>query len=53
VNGADLTQLIRMRERGELTIPVGSILQLEEAVTAHEMLAGKPHTRGKIVLEVR
>jgi NADPH:quinone reductase-like Zn-dependent oxidoreductase len=24
VNGADLTQLIRMRERGELTIPVGS-----------------------------
>jgi NADPH:quinone reductase-like Zn-dependent oxidoreductase len=53
VNGGDLTQLIRMRERGELTIPVGSILSLEEAVTAHEMLAGKPHKRGKIVLEVR
>ncbi len=53
VNGGDLAQLMRMRERGELTIPVGSILSLEEAVTAHEMLAGKPHKRGKIVLEVR
>jgi NADPH:quinone reductase-like Zn-dependent oxidoreductase len=53
VNGGDLARLIRMRERGELTIPVGSTLSLEEAVTAHEMLAGRPHKRGKTVLEVR
>jgi NADPH:quinone reductase-like Zn-dependent oxidoreductase len=45
-------QLMHMRECGELTIPVGSVVPLYEAATAHEMLAGKPHKRGKIVLAV-
>jgi NADPH:quinone reductase-like Zn-dependent oxidoreductase len=42
-----------MREKEKLTIPVGSVLPLEDAIAAHEMLAGtRPHKRGKIVLEV-
>jgi NADPH:quinone reductase-like Zn-dependent oxidoreductase len=53
VNGEDLAQLAAMHERGELVIPVGSVLPLQQAQIAHEMLAGKPHKRGKIVLEVR
>ncbi|HEX4182995.1 MAG TPA: NADP-dependent oxidoreductase [Caulobacteraceae bacterium] len=36
---------------GEKLFPrVGTVLPLEEARTAHEMLAGAPHKRGKIVL---
>jgi len=36
-----------------LTIPVGSIVPLADAVAAHEMLAGaRPHKRGKTVIEV-
>jgi hypothetical protein len=31
---------------------VGSVLPLEEARTAHEMLAGAPHKPGKILLRV-
>jgi hypothetical protein len=31
---------------------VGEILSLDQARTAHEMLDGKLHKRGKIVLEV-
>ena len=31
---------------------VGSVLPLEEARAAHQMLAGAPHKPGKIVLEV-
>jgi hypothetical protein len=31
---------------------VGDVLPLGEARIAHEMLAGKPHKRGKIVLTV-
>ena len=53
VNAANLTQLMQMRQQGELTIAVGSVVPLQEAVTAHEMLAGKAHKRGKIVIEVR
>ena len=52
VNGKDLAQLAEMHERGELVIPVGSILPLREAEIAHEMLGGKPHKRGKIVLQL-
>ena len=33
-----------------LTVEVGTVLPLDEARTAHEMLAGAPHKRGKIVL---
>jgi NADPH:quinone reductase-like Zn-dependent oxidoreductase len=53
VNTDQLTQLAQLHERQELTIPVGSILPLAEAVAAHEMLAGtRPHQRGKIVIKI-
>jgi NADPH:quinone reductase-like Zn-dependent oxidoreductase len=37
---------------GELRTCVGEVLPLGAARTAHEMLGGKPHKRGKIVLTV-
>jgi hypothetical protein len=37
---------------GQLMPQVGSLLPLSDVRTAHEMLAGAPHKRGKIVLEV-
>jgi len=53
VNTDQLTQLAQLHERHELTIPVGSVLPLAEAIAAHEMLAGtRAHQRGKIVIEV-
>ena len=39
-------------DAGELTTSVGDVLPLSAARVAHEMLAGKPHKRGKIVLTV-
>jgi NADPH:quinone reductase-like Zn-dependent oxidoreductase len=39
-------------ERRKISPRVGSVLSLEEARRAHEMLAGAPHKKGKIVLEV-
>jgi len=38
--------------RGQLTARVGTVLPLDQARTAHEMLGGAPHRRGKIVLSV-
>ena len=53
VNTDQLTQLAQLHERHELTIPVGSILPLADAVAAHEMLAGtRAHRRGKIVIKI-
>ena len=37
---------------GKLRAQVGSVLPLSEARRAHEMLAGAPHSRGKIVLQL-
>ena len=49
----ELTQLAQLHERHELTIPVGSILSLADAIAAHELLAAtRPHKRGKIVIEL-
>jgi NADPH:quinone reductase-like Zn-dependent oxidoreductase len=39
-------------ERRKISPQVGSVLPLEEARKAHEMLAGAPHKRGKIVLQI-
>ncbi|HSA67254.1 MAG TPA: zinc-binding dehydrogenase [Methyloceanibacter sp.] len=39
-------------ERGALKTRVGSVLPLDQAQMAHQMLAGAPHERGKIVLKV-
>jgi NADPH:quinone reductase-like Zn-dependent oxidoreductase len=53
VNTDQLTQLAQLHERHELTIPVGSVLPLADAVAAHEMLAGtRARQRGKIVIKV-
>ena len=52
VSSQRLEQIAALIETGELHTRVGDILPLVEARTAHEMLAGKPHKRGKIVLSV-
>ena len=47
-----LTQIGNLIEAGKLSAVIGNVLPLTEARSAHEMLAGKPHQRGKIVLAV-
>jgi NADPH:quinone reductase-like Zn-dependent oxidoreductase len=47
-----LETLTALFDQGRLTPRVGSVLPLEDARTAHEMLAGVPHKPGKIVLTV-
>jgi NADPH:quinone reductase-like Zn-dependent oxidoreductase len=47
-----LEQIAALFEAGELRTRVGDVLPLGDARVAHEMLAGKPHRRGKIVLAV-
>jgi NADPH:quinone reductase-like Zn-dependent oxidoreductase len=53
VTSARLRMLTEMFERGTITARVGSVLPLEQARRAHEMLAGAPHAPGKIMLEIR
>jgi NADPH:quinone reductase-like Zn-dependent oxidoreductase len=52
VSSQRLEQIASLIEAGELATSVGDVLPLSAARTAHEMLAGKPHKRGKIVLTV-
>lgn len=52
VTTARLNAISELLERGKVIPRVGSVLPLEQVRTAHEMLAGAPHRRGKIVLEV-
>ena len=53
VTTARLNKITELFDRGKLFAQVGTVLPLEEARTAHEMLAGAaPHERGKIVLRV-
>ena len=40
----------KLIDAGELHTRVGDVLPLADARIAHEMLAGKPHKLGKIVL---
>jgi NADPH:quinone reductase-like Zn-dependent oxidoreductase len=47
-----LEDIAALIESGELRTSVGDILPLDAARLAHEMLAGTPHKRGKIVLAV-
>ena len=47
-----LEKLGELFERNELQPDVGTVLPLDQAVTAHEMLAGAPHKRVKIVLRM-
>jgi len=52
VTMARLENIRRLLDRGDIVAHVGTVLPLEKARTAHEMLAGAPHKRGKIVLIV-
>jgi NADPH:quinone reductase-like Zn-dependent oxidoreductase len=47
-----LNSISKSFDSGQLVPHVGTILPLNDVRTAHEMLAGAPHKRGKIVLEV-
>jgi NADPH:quinone reductase-like Zn-dependent oxidoreductase len=50
VSSPTLARLADLVVAGELVTAVGTVLPLTEARLAHEMLAGKPHNRGKLVL---
>lgn len=52
VTTARLNKITELFESGKLVTDVGTVLGLEEARIAHEMLGGVPHKRGKIVLSV-
>lgn len=52
VTTARLQKISELFDGGKLVTEVGTVLPLEEASVAHEMLAGLPHERGKIVLRV-
>lgn len=52
VTTARLNTLSRLFDGGTIRPQVGSVLPLAQVQTAHEMLAGAPHERGKIVLNV-
>ena len=47
-----LSTIRELFDSGKLNADVGTVLPLNEARAAHEMLAGAPHKRGKIVLDV-
>ncbi len=50
VTATRLGTLARLLDNRKLIPEAGTVLPLEEARMAHEMLAGAPHKRGKIVL---
>jgi NADPH:quinone reductase-like Zn-dependent oxidoreductase len=52
VSSARLEAIAALIDAGELYPRVGEVLPLAEARLAHDMLAGRPHRRGKIVLAV-
>jgi NADPH:quinone reductase-like Zn-dependent oxidoreductase len=52
VTAARLNKIAELFDRRKLSPQVGTVLPLESARVAHEMLAGAPHDRGKIVLNV-
>ena len=52
VSSQRLERIAALIDAGELTTHVGEVLPLAAARIAHEMLDGKPHQRGKIVLRV-
>lgn len=52
VTTARLSAISGLLERGKVIPQVGSVVPLEQVRTAHQMLAGAPHRRGKIMLDV-
>lgn len=53
VTAARLRTLTTLFEERRIVARVGSILPLDDARTAHQMLAGAPHKPGKIVLQIQ
>jgi NADPH:quinone reductase-like Zn-dependent oxidoreductase len=51
VTTARLNAISPFLESGQVIAQVGSVLPLADVRAAHEMLAGAPHRRGKIVLQ--
>lgn len=52
VTTARLSAISELLESGKVIPHVGSVVPLEQVRKAHEMLAGAPHRRGKIMLDV-
>jgi NADPH:quinone reductase-like Zn-dependent oxidoreductase len=52
VTAARLNKITELFDSGKVVTDVGTVLPLEEAIIAHELLAGAPHKRGKIVLSM-
>ena len=52
VTTSRLNRITELFDSGKLVTNVGTVLPLEEARIAHEMLGGAPHNRGKIVLRI-
>jgi NADPH:quinone reductase-like Zn-dependent oxidoreductase len=52
VTTARLNAISELLESSHVITEVGSVLPLEQVRMAHEMLAGAPHRRGKIVLQM-
>ena len=52
VRRSALNELGALFANGALRANIGEILPLAEASLAHEMLTGRPHRRGKIVLDI-
>ena len=52
VTTARLNKISELFDTGKLVPHVGTVLPLEEASIAHEMLGGAPHKHGKIVLSI-
>jgi NADPH:quinone reductase-like Zn-dependent oxidoreductase len=53
VTTARLEKVTELFDRGELKAAVGTVLPLEQARRAHEMLGGAPHARGKLCWRCR
>lgn len=53
VNTPDLKRIGDLLDSGKIVPNVGDVLPLSEACQAHEMLEGKPHKPGKIVLTIQ
>jgi len=49
VTTARLNKLTELLDGRKLVTDVGTVLPLQKVRTAHEMLGGAPHKRGKIV----
>ena len=47
-----LNKITELFDSGKLATSVGTVLPLEQARKAHEMLGAEPHKRGKIMLSV-